>query len=271
MTRIPITMCHGIDEAKQRAPLTADHFERLIKVAADLGFESINYDDLEAWRSNRGTLPRKPIMIDFDHPVRSMRYEVNDVLDRYGFKGNLFVNTGPMGPNYHGKLHDKEWMTWEEVGQLVEMGWFIGAHTVNHPNLSKLSLEDPDGQKLREELRQCDETIEKELGIKPKAFAFTGTSFSTIALEEVKTRYRFGRLWITQAYYQVDGAKIRYADLVGVTGEDEPDGGPPQQARYIYRDSDPYLLPSMEFQALIYQPEDFRAYLEAALPDDQAN
>ena len=265
MTRIPITMCHGIDVKKTQAPLTTEHFERLIKVAAELGFESIDYDDLEAWQSDRGTLPRRPIMLDFDHPVRSMRYEVNDVLSRYGLKGNLFVNTGPMDPNYRGKPRGDAWMTWDELRELVEMGWTIGAHTVTHPNLSELSLEDPEGRKIRDELIQCDETIEKELGIKPKVFAFTGTSFSSIALAEVKKRYRFGRLWITQAFYQVDGKKMRYADLVGVAGEDEPDGGPPQQARYIHKNSDPYLLPSMEFQALIYEPDAFRRYLQGAI------
>lgn len=265
MVKIPITMCHGIDTKKAKAPLTAKHFERLIKVAADLGFESINYDDLEAWQAGRGTLPKKPIMLDFDHPVQSIRHEVHDTMTQYGFKGNLFVNTGPMHPNYNGKPRGDAWMTWDELRDLVDMGWHIGAHTVTHPNLSELSLKDPEGHRIREELIQCDEEIEKELGIKPKAFAFTGTSFSTIALREVKTRYQFGRLWITQAFYQVDGEKIRYADLVGIPGDDESDGGPPHQARYIYKDSNPYLLPSMEFQALIYDPNAFRHYLERAI------
>ena len=265
MTRIPITMCHGIDTRKAEAPLTVEHFDRLIKVAADLGFQSIDYHELKAWQAGHGTLPDRPIMIDFDHPVRSMRYEVNEVLTRYGFKGNLFVNTGPMHSGYEGKPRGDAWMTWDELRELVDLGWYIGAHTVTHPNLSELSLEDPNGHKIREELIACDEEIEKELRIKPEAFAFTGTSFSTIALKEVKKRYQFGRLWITQAFYQVDGKKKRYADLVGISGNDEPDGGPPNPARYIYKDSDPFLLPSMEFQALIYDPQAFQAYLEGAI------
>ena len=40
------------------------------------------------------------------------------------------------------------------------------------------------------------------------------------------------------------------------------DGGPPMAARYITRDSNPYRLPSMEFQALIHEPDAFRKYLE---------
>jgi len=259
--RIPVTMCHGISLKSPDKPLTQEHFDRLMTIAAEMGFASIHYDDLEAWRSGGEALPERPILIDVDHPVRSVRYEIHDVLSRYGLTGTLFIDTGRMdGP--------EETMTWEEIGELVEAGWGIGAHTVNHPNLSELSLEDPEGEKIRDELARCDETIHEHLGVQPKDFAFTGTSFSTIAQREVAKRYRFGRLWITQAYYQVDGRKIRYADLVGAEGDDEADGGPPMAARYIYRDTDPYLLPSMELQRLIYEPDAFRAYLEGSLTDD---
>ena len=46
---------------------------------------------------------------------------------------------------------------------------------------------------------------------------------------------------------------------------DEADGGPPNSARYITEHTDPHRLPSMELQALINDPDDFRAYLEGAL------
>jgi len=46
---------------------------------------------------------------------------------------------------------------------------------------------------------------------------------------------------------------------------DEQDGGPPSAAHYITREMDPYLLPSMELQALVYAPDAFRAYVEGAL------
>jgi peptidoglycan/xylan/chitin deacetylase (PgdA/CDA1 family) len=159
----------------------------------------------------------------------------------------------------------RRWMTWEEIGALIELGWHIGSHTVTHPNLSELSKSDPTGAKVREELEQSDATLKERLGLVSKDFAFTGTSWSSVAEREVMRRYRFGRLWIIGAEYQADGATLRYADLVGVPGPDEPDGGPPMAARYITKESPPYRLPSMELQALIYAPDAFRRYLEGAL------
>ena len=266
--RIPITMCHGLCPGDVKMPLTAEHFERLIKLAADLGFESINYDQLADWREGRSELPERPIMFDFDHPERSIGHEIKEILDNYGFKGNLFVNTArmhPSSPDINTGFKRVVWMTWSEIGKLAQAGWTIGAHTHTHPNLSKLFTEDPTGQKLLDELDTCDSLIEKNLAIRPRDFAFTGTSWSSKAEELVKTRYRFGRLWIIGSVYQADGQETRYAELVGVDGPDEADGGPPEAARYITAESDPYRLPSMEIMGLVFSEEAFRKYLQGAI------
>ena len=126
--------------------------------------------------------------------------------------------------------------------------------------------QDPQGERLDWELRTCDDTIEKELGLRPRDFAFTGTSWSSVAEAKVKARYRFGRLWIVGAHYQADGQQVRYADLVGIAGDDEADGGPPLASRYITAATPAHRLPSMELQSpLMHAPTAFRAYLEGAL------
>jgi peptidoglycan/xylan/chitin deacetylase (PgdA/CDA1 family) len=261
--RIPITMCHGISDGGDY-PLTESHLDSLAGIAREMGVESIDYNQLHAWWEDSTDLPDRPIMFDFDHPMMSMREGIHSALSRHGYTGNLFINTGMMDPE--SRVYNDQTMTWNEVRELVELGWHIGAHTVTHPNLSQLFEKDPTGETLAEELKECDAVIERELGIQPRDFAFTGTSWSSAAEKQVMARYRFGRLWIVGTEYQADGEKIRYADLVGVDGADEEDGGPPYAARYITRDSHPYRLPSMEIQrSLIHSPEAFRRYLEGAL------
>ncbi|MGE3513357.1 MAG: twin-arginine translocation signal domain-containing protein [Vicinamibacterales bacterium] len=77
--RIPIHMSHGVDRvptptsANGRKTLTAEGMDALYRIARDMGFESIGYDDLERWRAGLGALPRRPVMIDFDHPTITMR------------------------------------------------------------------------------------------------------------------------------------------------------------------------------------------------------
>ncbi len=261
--QIPITMCHGIEEQ-----LTVEHFTTLMQIAHDMGFHSISYDDLDSWRNSSGSLPQRPIMIDFDHPVKSIHSDILGILSGLGFAGNLFINTGAMeAPRAEPPPGEQrpECMTWDEIGELMEAGWLIGAHTVSHPNLSDLSVQDPSGQRVRDELEQCDQTIEKHLGIRPRDFAYTATTWSSAAEREVMARYRFGRLWIIGAQYEANGKPIRFAELVGVSGPDEADGGPPHAARYITKETHAYRLPSMELTALIHHPDAFRSYLEGAL------
>ena len=262
-------MCHGVRARPERErDLTAAHFERLMRVPHELGFQSITYDQLAASRAGTGTLPERPLMIDFDHPVRSMRREVFAVLERFGFVGNLFINTGPLDDLHSRPLppdDEREWMTWDELGELRAAGWHLGAHTVTHPNLSELSVQDPSGERIAWELDTCNATIQRHLGFVPQDFAFTGTSWSSIAEREVMNRYRFGRLWIISDDYQADGKPIRYGELAGVPGETEADGGPPFAARYITKDSHPYRLPSMELEYLLFETDAFRQYLVGAL------
>src|SRR6266545_5295776 len=99
LMRIPITMCHGIEQEGYPPqiphPLRAERLVELMKIARDMGFESISYDDLEAWRNSGTGLASRPMLIDFDHPVRSLRHEVLKILDRFGFTANLFIYTRP--------------------------------------------------------------------------------------------------------------------------------------------------------------------------------
>ena len=200
------------------------------------------------------------------------------MLDRYGFKGNLFFNTGPMDELCSRPLpadSEPTTMTWDEVRELMANGWHPGAHTVTHPNLSELHVEDPSGLKIAAELDQCNETLQRELGRPMRDFAFTGTSCSSSAEREVMKRYRFGRLWIRRvdtaerespSDYEVDGRTIRYAEYVGSDEPNDGDGGPPMSTRYITEESNPYRLPSMELQSsLMYESESFRRYFEEAL------
>ena len=265
--RIPITMCHGTN-TKCESPLDEEHFANYFRMASEMAFESISYDQLAAWKSGTSELPKRPIMFDFDHPAKSIRHEIHPIMQDRGFRGSLFINTGLMEEMYSGPMPDfetRQWMTWEEIGELMDAGWHIGSHTHTHPNLSDLSVKDPSGEAIRAESVKCDEILNRELGVEPKDFAFTGTTWSSIAEREVRTRYRFGRLWIIGSTYQVNGEQIRYADLVGVRGADESDGGPPYAARYITKQTHPYRLPSMELEYLIYEYDAFRSYLQGAL------
>ncbi len=264
--RIPITMCHGVTDR-----LTLERFERYLGIARELEFSTINYDRLYAWLTGTDTLPDRPLMIDVDHPVGSVAEDMFPLMERYGFTGNLFVNTGYFEQRCSSSVDAGQPLcaNWDQIRQLMASGWTIGAHTHSHPNLSELSVDDLDGQAIREEMDTNDALLEEQLGQRPQYFAFTGnrtgSTWSTVADREAKKRYRLGRLWIIGDKCEVDGEVQRYADFVGAAGPDEADGGPPHAVRYITRQTPFFRLPSMELEYLIYEAEAFRQYLTRAL------
>lgn len=117
----------------------------------------------------------------------------------------------------------------------------------------------------------CDELIYKHLGIRPKDFAYTYNTWSQVAEDEVRKRYRFARLWVTSQPYQTDKGEVRYADLVSAEGNDELDGGPPYTVRYITQNTHPYRLPSMELEHFIFEYDSYVRYLEGALDESALN
>jgi len=245
---------------RDRPPLDAGHFRGLLSIASELRFSSISYDDLAAWRSENAPLPGRPIMFDFDHPNRSIYREVWPIMRELGFRGNIFINTAAME-----KIGDRRYMEWHHLEDLLGNGWQIGAHMHHHISLAYLAKKDPGGGLIREEMDTCDRIIQEHLGIVPRDFAYTTTTWSAAAEREVRQRYRFARLWTIGTHLDTDTGPVRFADLAGVEGDDEDGGGPPFAARYITRQTDPHRLPSMDFEYLIYDYAAFRRYLEGAL------
>ena len=150
-----------------------------------MGFTSIGYDQLAAWRDGDGDLPPRPIMWDCDHPVKGI-LGIGRVLEKYGMAGNLFVNTGLLReqPEPAGQVAADRGgpaLTWDEIRGLRDAGWSIGAHTVTHPNLSALVADDPEGTALLAEFDENDAEIEREIGAAPTDFAFTSTTWSSVA------------------------------------------------------------------------------------------
>ena len=81
-------------------------------------------------------------------------------LDSLGLKGTFWI----IGSNI-GKLENR--MTWEQCKRLSSSGHEISNHSWTHPHLTNMTA----GQ-IEEEVRQCDEAIEKYVGKKPKTFCF---------------------------------------------------------------------------------------------------
>lgn len=88
-------------------------------------------------------------------------------------------------------------MTWEEVKQLQQAGFYIGSHSHTHPMLASLTKE----SEIKEELRMSAEEIGFHLGKRPVTISYPiGSWDQRVVAAASETGYRYG-LAVEQRFY----------------------------------------------------------------------
>ena len=127
------------------------------------------------------------LLLTFDDGYYSNYIVAKDILKSRNIKAIFFLSTGFIDliekneiKNYiHKNFFNKQLppdldidemtpMNWDNILELIELGHTIGAHTINHVNLSSLV----DNDQLEEEIILAGEQIEERIGIRVDHFAF---------------------------------------------------------------------------------------------------
>ncbi len=145
------------------------------------GYETVDLNDVVAWRHGLRELPPKPIVITFDDGDRSVLDYAYPILKKHGFKATLFVVTSQVGQ----KWDRVDCLGWDELRRLQQSGVFtIQSHSHDlHRKVktsegtlpvfvaARLGLYDmpgavSSGEGVYRDLRASKELIEKHLGNK---------------------------------------------------------------------------------------------------------
>ena len=148
------------------------------------------------------TIPDKLVVLTFDDAVKSHRTFVAPLLKELGFSATFFVT--------HKWMDDRtNFMTWEEIGEIHQMGFEIGNHSWTHSDFSQPK----NAARLAGELSLVD----RELGQtkakvpRPTSFAYCGNTFGPEAVQRLADLgYKFAR--------RGEQPEARYATLdIGAT------------------------------------------------------
>lgn len=130
-----------------------------------------------------GKPPDKSVVLTFDDAVKSHRTHVGPMLRELGFRATFFVSQRWMDGG-------KEFMTWNDIGDLHRMGFEIGNHTWTHSNFSKPEQ----AAKLAGELAMVDAELAKVGVPRPVVFAWPGNGFGPEAVAVLRERgYKLAR------------------------------------------------------------------------------
>src|ERR1051326_1051155 len=131
------------------------------------------------------SIPNKLVVLTFDDAVKSHRTFVAPLLNELGFGATFFVT--------HKWMDDHtNFMTWEEIAEIHQMGFEIGNHSWTHADFSMPKH----AARLAAELFLVDSALDqtKPKVPRPASFAYCGNTFGPEAVQRLtELGYKFSK------------------------------------------------------------------------------
>ena len=168
------------DDRYPSTNISLSNFEAHLSFLQEKGYQSVTFTEaLEYLNSRKKQKPT--ICITIDDGFRSFFENGIPLLEQYGMKATVFINTSSVGqPDY---------MDWDEIKAMIEYGIEIGNHSHEHQYFLNLP-EAERAQRFEEDLKQSQAIFQEHLGMSPTIFAYPYGEFDT-SLQEVLKKYGF--------------------------------------------------------------------------------
>jgi peptidoglycan/xylan/chitin deacetylase (PgdA/CDA1 family) len=175
---VPVLMYHVIAPAPPGAKyaglwVSPDAFRAQVAALAKAGYTAVTLDQvLDGW-DGKPTLPPKPVVLTFDDGYLSQGKDAGAILAQRGWPGVLYLawhNLGTPGG-----------ISRTRVKAMIEAGWEIDAHTINHRDLTTLGAAD-----LRAEVAGSRQKIRDAFGVPVDGFCYPAGRFDPTVEQAVR-------------------------------------------------------------------------------------
>jgi|SRR5579872_4620172 len=197
---VPILMYHGVNDQDEsgvhpyyRTSTTPQVFSEQMQFLKKQGYRSCCLDVALDHLKNDASADEQLVVITFDDGYADFYQYAFPVLQQHGLNATMFLPTAYVG-DAHLQFKDKDCLTWPQVRELSRHGIFFGSHTVTHPWLVEMNVDQID-----DELATSKKTIEDQLGSQVESFAYpyafpqTDTEFKkTLKDSLLRAGYRNG-------------------------------------------------------------------------------
>ncbi|MDQ3180906.1 MAG: polysaccharide deacetylase family protein [Acidobacteriota bacterium] len=189
MQKIPVLTYHSIDESSSVISTGAATFRGQMKFLKEADFNVISLSNLIKNFSENKKLPAKTIVLTFDDGFQNFYATAFPVLAECGFTATVFLVADHCEKynDWDGNLPTIELsrlMTWNEIKELHHHGIEFGAHSLTHPDLTKIPLE-----QVRRELGESKTVIEDKLGSAVETFAYPYGKFNAAVKRLTEQNY----------------------------------------------------------------------------------
>lgn len=176
---VPILMYHVTKTAPAGTPypelwVSKDDFSGQMDWLAENGYTGITLDQLFNYWDEGFELPEKPVVITFDDGYPSHDKVARPILLKHKWPGVLYLKYGNIGDPESG-------LTTKNVNNLLAAGWELGAHTIEHSDLTTIGTES-----LESEVAGSKRAIEKRFKVDVKHFCYPAGKFNDTVIAAVK-------------------------------------------------------------------------------------
>ena len=176
-TRAVVIMYHRIGEAKYPSTnIRLEQLEAHIKELTSGKYNVMALPDVVAALQKREKLPDRAIAITVDDAFTSVYRELWPRLRAAKLPFTLFLATGQIAREPGG-----EYMTWDQIREMMKAGVTVGNHSVSHAHLA-----DQSAARVAEEFTKASETLQKELGVRPQIMAYPYGEASSKVIEAAR-------------------------------------------------------------------------------------
>jgi len=177
---IPILMYHGTEAPPPGAPypdlwVGAGRYAAQMAMLQRRGYHAITMRQAHAYWTGRAPAPRNPVVITFDDGFASHARVALPVMRRLGWRGVLYLEAGAL------KTLGPQGIPASDVHRLLDAGWELGSHTIDHPDLTTLA---PD--RLRYEIAYSRTFLARRFGVPVDAFCYPAGRHDRAAAAEVR-------------------------------------------------------------------------------------
>lgn len=167
----PVLTFHAVDDRSSIISFPPALFERGMARLKKSGYRTLSFLQVVDHVRRGHVFPKRALALTFDDGYQSVYDEAFPILQRHGFSATVFLTVGKNGSRGDGErlpsMCDRTMLSWREIREMQRCGIEFGAHTLTHPDLTRLS------SKLAEsEIRDSKAVIEDALSIPVTSFAY---------------------------------------------------------------------------------------------------
>ena len=164
--RIPTLVYHKIDPRFEYSitRITPSRFARHLDRLVELGYTTVRLSDVVETVRQGNPMPDRAVALAFDDGFESVYKYALPLLQERGMAATVFPVVDYIGreDGWDVNIGGRQFrhLTWEQLGRLWDTGFEIGSHTLNHPDLTRLSP-----QQIRYELETSRCRLQDKLGV----------------------------------------------------------------------------------------------------------